>query len=240
MKVHLVGSPPSQPSDLARLLQAGGHLVSHSEAVPPDADVYLFLMGHEAMKELTHGLVILDLRHEPGLEAAVWAPYADLCLVHEAAARSALVGAYGCEPERVFLVADDETLPDLLDRALRDTLPPAEVERRETAMTDLPSAPIESPDPITALAIRLEVLERQTDVMQRDYQVRSRLPLVGSLVAWTRRNLTSHLREPYLDPTLERQVALNRDLVHLLHETVRLYTDLETRLARLEETGDHG
>jgi hypothetical protein len=29
-------------------------------------------------------------------------------------------------------------------------------------------------------------------------------------VAWTRQNLTSHLREPYLDPTLERQVGFNQ------------------------------
>lgn len=59
-------------------------------------------------------------------------------------------------------------------------------------------------------------LQAQTDVMLRGYTVRSRVPLVGRLIAWIRRNLTSHLREPYLDPTLERQVAFNRAIVQVL------------------------
>jgi FkbM family methyltransferase len=62
------------------------------------------------------------------------------------------------------------------------------------------------------------LLEHQADIMSRDYQVRSHIPLVGGLIAWVRRNLTSHLWEPYLDPALERQVAFNRHLVHLLQE----------------------
>ncbi len=86
----------------------------------------------------------------------------------------------------------------------------------------------------------------QSDVMLRSYEVRSRLPLVGSLIAWVRRNLTSHLREPYLDPTLERQVAFNRRLVDALERT-RLraleqsqtrrqeVTSLEEQLVRLEK-----
>ena len=59
-------------------------------------------------------------------------------------------------------------------------------------------------------------LNKQADVMLRGYTVRSRAPLVGRLIAWIRRNLTSHLREPYLDPTLERQVAFNRAMVQAL------------------------
>jgi hypothetical protein len=92
---------------------------------------------------------------------------------------------------------------------------------------------------IVGLAIRLETLDRQADVMLRNYQVRSRVPLVGPFIAWVRRNLTSHLREPYLDPTLERQVAVNRELVTALRELLRRQADLEARLTRLEEEYRH-
>jgi len=67
-----------------------------------------------------------------------------------------------------------------------------------------------------AQANELTWLEKSADVMQRGYVVRSNAPLVGPLLAWLRRNLTSHLREPYLDPTLERQVAFNREVVKTL------------------------
>jgi len=67
----------------------------------------------------------------------------------------------------------------------------------------------------------LKRLESTADVMLRDYRVRSRLPLIGSVVAWLRRNLTSHLREPYLDPMFERQVAFNREMVQVLKQLVK-------------------
>jgi len=69
---------------------------------------------------------------------------------------------------------------------------------------------------VSASFDELKWLGDAADVMQRGYVVRSNAPLVGSLIAWVRRNLTSHLREPYLDPTLERQVAFNREVVHTL------------------------
>jgi glycosyltransferase involved in cell wall biosynthesis len=58
----------------------------------------------------------------------------------------------------------------------------------------------------------------EPDVVLRGYQVRSRQPMVGPLIAWTRRNLTSHLREPYLDPILERQVRFNQRVVDCLSD----------------------
>ncbi|MBN1875289.1 MAG: glycosyltransferase family 4 protein [Anaerolineae bacterium] len=48
------------------------------------------------------------------------------------------------------------------------------------------------------------------DVMLRGYAVRSGAPVVGPAIAWFRRNLTFYLRESYVDPVLERQVAFNR------------------------------
>ena len=78
--------------------------------------------GHEAIKQLNRGLVVLDLRCDPNLEMAAWTPFADLCLVQDAGARSALEDVAGCEPDRVFLAPNDQALFDLVDRALRDAL----------------------------------------------------------------------------------------------------------------------
>jgi FkbM family methyltransferase len=89
------------------------------------------------------------------------------------------------------------------------------------------SLPTATPERAAALAQaradELKWLDAAADVMQRGYVVRSNAPLVGPLIAWVRRNLTSHLREPYLDPTLERQVAFNREVAQALqHVFVRL------------------
>jgi hypothetical protein len=194
------------------------------------------------MRHLTCGLVILDLRHGHGLDAAAWAPYADLCAVQDTADQNTLVQMYGCEPERLYLVPDDDVLLELADQALQGTLPPAEMERRDKFMPDPHLVPDEAPAPpsegMLELFARLEAAERRSDTMLRGYQVHSRVPIVGPLIAWVRRNLTSHLREPYLDLTFERQVALNRELVTLLSEVVRRQASLESRITRLEE-GNH-
>jgi hypothetical protein len=92
---------------------------------------------------------------------------------------------------------------------------------------------------IVSLAARLEATGRQADVMERGYQVRSKLPVFGPLIAWIRRNLTSHLREPYLDPALERQVALNRELIAILGDLLQLQADQEARLEQLHKEQDH-
>ena len=242
MKVHIASPISPAPAGLIRLFEERGYLVSYSEQVPSDAALYLFGVGHEALRYLTHGLVVLDLRSDPDLELSAWTPFADLCLVQDAEARSTLVDVAGCEPERVFLAPDDQALFDLMDRALRDALPPAAVGNRGKAMTNLqlrsdrmPPLPTQQ---IVALSARLEATARQADVMPRDYQVRSGVPIFGPFIAWARRNLTSHLREPYLDPTLERQVALNHELVATLRDMIHLLADLEERLARLEEKHD--
>ena len=68
-------------------------------------------------------------------------------------------------------------------------------------------------------------LETMGDVSMRDYIVRSDKPVVGSFIVWARRNLTSHLKEPYLDPIIDRQVHVNR----------RLAWDLKSLYNRLRE-----
>jgi hypothetical protein len=72
------------------------------------------------------------------------------------------------------------------------------------------------------LAHRLTELDAAADVMLRGYVVRSKLPLLGRPLAWLRRNLTSHLREPYVDPTFERQVAFNRQVVSIIGQVAEL------------------
>ena len=147
-----------------------------------------------------------------------------------------LVDAHGCEPERIFVVVEDGILPGLVDQAVQDLLLPAEVEERDETMADR----VTELEQAAGLAARLEVIKRQADIMLRGYRVRSRIPVIGPLIAWVRRNLTSHLREPYLDPTFERQVAVNRELVTALRELLDRQVDLERRLARFEEEQRHG
>jgi glycosyltransferase involved in cell wall biosynthesis len=78
-------------------------------------------------------------------------------------------------------------------------------------------------------------LQESADVMMRSYVVRSRLPMVGPLIAWIRRNLTSHLREPYLDPTLERQVGFNQRVVEAVRQLDARLAGYEAQLAEQAE-----
>nr|HMN30421.1 hypothetical protein [Caldilineaceae bacterium] len=62
---------------------------------------------------------------------------------------------------------------------------------------------------------------------------------IGPLLAWVRRNLTSHLREPYIDPTFQRQENFNRQVAKTIMELVGRETasqaSLEQRIAELEK-----
>ncbi len=80
-------------------------------------------------------------------------------------------------------------------------------------------------------------LDASADVMMRDYVVRSKLPVVGPLIAWIRRNLTSHLREPYVDPMFERQVAFNRQVAQMMWQVVeRISAHIEASESTLQES----
>ncbi len=80
--------------------------------------------------------------------------------------------------------------------------------------------------------------------MIQPYTVRSGIPVIGPLVAWLRRNLTSHLREPYLDPTLRRQDRFNWLVVQAMRQVSRLLDEpaaqpeLEQRLTQVETRVD--
>ncbi len=143
-------------------------------------------------------------------------------------------------------MANDDRLADLVDKAQRDELLPAPVparynpgenEKGGKAMIGggSPSPGFSLKGEALELDARLGAIERQADIMLHNYQVRSKVPVIGPLIAWARRNLTSHLREPYLDPTLERQVVVNRELVITLRQLLYRQAELEARLASLED-----
>ena len=71
-----------------------------------------------------------------------------------------------------------------------------------------------------------------TQVGKPDYTVRSDVPLVGPLVAWVRKQMTSHLREPYFDPIIERQERFNAELVQTLLTALEESTYEQRRLKR--------
>lgn len=64
---------------------------------------------------------------------------------------------------------------------------------------------------------KLPALAAQADVADREYTVQSQIPVIGPLIAGIRRKMTSHLRERYFDPIIERQVSFNKKLVAALH-----------------------
>jgi glycosyltransferase involved in cell wall biosynthesis len=92
-----------------------------------------------------------------------------------------------------------------------------------------------------ALGLILEDLEGQSDIAMRGYVVRSKVPVLGPFITWVRRNLTSHLREPYLDPMIERQVAFNHRVTGWIRQAVKALSAsahrqevLEARVESLE------
>jgi len=62
----------------------------------------------------------------------------------------------------------------------------------------------------------LSILESEADVALRDYVIRSNKPIIAPLIVHLRQRMTSHLREPYLDRIVERQVTFNQHLLSAL------------------------
>ncbi|MBN1140006.1 MAG: hypothetical protein JXM73_25780 [Anaerolineae bacterium] len=204
----------------------------------------------EGMRQIERGTVILYCHSAapPGSwtdrESAL-VHDADFCIVDSHANRQELAKRSGYDPDQIYLLppVGPEDLGDL-ERYESDL---AEIVR-QTVIYTLPEIPTEpprgtaegekEPSPTTSTAKRLDELlgdiEARSDVAWRGYEVRSKAPLIGPLIAWVRRNLTSHLREPYLDPTIERQVAFNRQVAGWLRQARDLISDCAQRQAELE------
>jgi glycosyltransferase involved in cell wall biosynthesis/2-polyprenyl-3-methyl-5-hydroxy-6-metoxy-1,4-benzoquinol methylase len=89
----------------------------------------------------------------------------------------------------------------------------------------------------------VEALERVADVAFREYVIRSDKPLLGPFIELVRRNVTSHLKEAYLDRIVERQVVFNTHVVRYLRHLANEVEDqmakqslLETRQVSSKET----
>ena len=86
----------------------------------------------------------------------------------------------------------------------------------------------------------IKQLHQAAEAVIKPYELRSNVPVVGPLIVWLRRNLTSHLREPYLDPTLRRQERFNWLVVQTMRQVNRLFEQapqnpaLDQRVAQLE------
>jgi len=131
------------------------------------------------------------------------------------------------------------SLSEFIERAVTYTLPDITSAEERGKGTLLPGELYREHVILQALA---EEAYESSDVALRDYAVRSGVPLFGPLIAWIRRNLTSHLREPYLDPIVERQVSFNqraadwmRRLMRAWGSSARRQDELEAQIKTFEE-----
>ncbi|MFP4394875.1 MAG: sulfotransferase family 2 domain-containing protein [Anaerolineales bacterium] len=82
---------------------------------------------------------------------------------------------------------------------------------------------------------RLKALHDEADIMMRDYEVISDVPMIGQWIVEARQNLTSHLREPYIDPTFERQIEFNHRVLQEMQALARMQDKLLRRIEELEK-----
>jgi hypothetical protein len=68
------------------------------------------------------------------------------------------------------------------------------------------------------------------DIVQRDFAVRSRLPVLGRYIARARASATVHMKEAYFDRVMEQQLSFNRALAGAA----------ETLTQKLGAVGEHG
>jgi hypothetical protein len=88
---------------------------------------------------------------------------------------------------------------------------------------------------VAPLARELAHLRAAAAVLPESYEVRSPTPVVGPVIAWVRRQLTSHLREPYLEPILQKQEHFNWQAVVALEELAREAEMLQAQRAAQQE-----
>jgi glycosyltransferase involved in cell wall biosynthesis len=145
--------------------------------------------------------------------------------------------ARGRERVKAFSLERYEAdLAEIVDKAVTYTLPKV---APEAGMKNRQERGVSSQANLNREGMLLDVLadeiEAHSDIMLRGYTVRSRIPLLGPLVAWVRRTLTSHLREPYLDPIVERQVEINRQTAEWLQRAAKALAAAAQRQAELED-----
>lgn len=155
-------------------------------------------------------------------------------VLQDASLRQTLVER-GLERVQDFgLVQHEAGLAEIVDSAMIYALPRVSLEPM-TETQDQPAArQTQTARSETMLTLLATEIAGQSDIALRDYQVRSRAPLAGPLIVWARRNMTSHLREPYLDPMIEKQVDINRQVAEWMRRAAILLSDSAQRQIELE------
>jgi len=233
-KQSSLGSQVAEPPPLA--------VKEQQDYVSSDVCIYM-LPGSESwlprIPSVEHGIVILDFDGTPSEGASRWLHHADLCFVSSGDIRRKLIRDYGFSTDRVYLISSDDPSCShkvfaITERAIEGNLDAAQ-ESCESEQRPWTQAPH-----LHALRVTGRIAEARANVALRDYVVRSRLPILGPIIAWVRRQLTSHLREPYLDRIIERQVAFNREVTVWMEQSSAFLNELEERLTRLEGQLDRG
>jgi glycosyltransferase involved in cell wall biosynthesis len=156
-----------------------------------------------------------------------------LAVLQDAGLRRTLVER-GRERAQVFSMERYEAgWAEILEQVAAQTTLHTRLDREGEAGEAQPDLAASRPE-ILLKALAHEI-QAQGDVSLRDYELRSGVPLLGPLIVWIRRNLTSHLREPYLDPIIERQVSLNLRVAEWIRRVTRAWNDAERQRAGLEE-----
>jgi hypothetical protein len=177
--------------------------------------------------------------------------YADWCIISSPSDRQDLVDRVGYAFDRIHVLpltvsskqpapGDEDPLEryeahfaEIVDQSVTYTLPEIPSEPAEEGRTQgkFPSTALRDE---LVLGILTDEIKDRSDIAIRGYVIRSGIPLVGPLIAWARRNLTSHLREPYLDPMIERQVAFNHTVAGWMKRAIRVWTAATRRQTELE------
>lgn len=179
-RVHVQKQPPAQDS---------GEIALDSAAPlkQPDArNAALFLFHYidepypllETMRQLGHGLVVLDLGSAALLDKAPVC-YADLCLVADAAHKLALNQATGYAPERIYVLPENENygpaLETIIDQAMQGKpSPPNEIDSTGPGVMMPAEEELE-----TTLLIRDPALDREAILDRIRQAIRLRLNTGG-------------------------------------------------------------
>lgn len=91
--------------------------------------------------------------------------------------------------------------------------------------------------PPPAAARPITPLAQHADVALRNYRVRSHVPLMGRLIEWVRYNMTTHLKEAYLDRIVEQQVLYNRSVADEIARLQAEIAGLKAQVSELQEGG---
>jgi hypothetical protein len=240
--IHVPGVSMTVPGDVAPCLVVRGEGKSLTEALDPaESDVCVYCVpGSEPwfpeITRIQRAVVVFALHGPIRDEDSRWLPYADLCVAATPEIRANLAHRHGYAHERIYALSPEhpqywEELARLVEQAATGVPEPA---AERDACPPGPPVALRDPSRFPKLHVASKIVRDRADVAMRDYVARSRLPVIGPLVAWLRRNLTSHLREPYLDLIVEQQVAFNQEVSAWMEQTLEQLEQMNERLTRLE------